>query len=133
MQCFYEQDVCGILSESGQADNPQAGGSNALIKQGAKLTETFDDVLEDFEFLPGLERPKQAMVCEDSQDEPEDDGILSDGDREALAALAKGERTLEQLAEATGAPAGELLARMMKLEILRKAKKSPSGAYRLFR
>ncbi len=125
-----------VFAVPGQADNPQAGGSNALIKQGAKLTETFDDILEDFEFLPGMERPKPAMVCEGDEEEsyesPED-GILSEEDRKALSALAKQELSLDQLANATGSPSGELLARMMKLEILRKVKKTPSGAYRIFR
>lgn len=125
-----------VFSVPGQADNPQAGGSNSLIKQGAKLTETFDDILEDFEFLPGLDRPMPVKVCESDEEDSFDsaeDGILSDGDRKALEALRKGELTLDQLAASTDAPSGELLARMMKLEILRKVKKTPSGAYRLFR
>lgn len=128
-----------VFAVPGQADNPQAGGSNALIKQGAKLTETFDDVLEDFEFLPGMDRPKTVKVSETEDDEgpyddsPPEDEILSENDRKAIAALAKGGLSLDQLASATGSPAGELLARMMKLEILRKVKKTPSGSYMIFR
>jgi DNA processing protein len=125
-----------VFSVPGQADNPQAGGSNALIKQGAKLTETFDDVLEDFEFLPGMERPK--LVCEDQEGglyeaDADDASLLSDGDRQALSALGRSEMSLDQLASAIDCPSGELLARMMKLEILRKVRKTTGGSYRIFR
>ncbi len=127
-----------VFSVPGQADNPQAGGTNMLIKQGAKLTERFDDVLEDFEFLPGFERDSRVKVSEDSPDDGfsakdlDDDPTLSDDDRAALSALGRSEMSLDALSEATGALPGELLARMMKLEILRKVKKGPNGSYRIF-
>ena len=63
--------ACGFLSVWGQADNPQARGCNSLIKQGAKLTESFDDVLEEFDFLPGFEHKNIAKG--ETQEETSED------------------------------------------------------------
>ncbi len=45
-----------IFAVPGHVDNPQAKGCHKLIKQGAKLTEDFNDILEDLENLPGFGR-----------------------------------------------------------------------------
>ncbi|MBO5721705.1 MAG: DNA-processing protein DprA, partial [Lentisphaeria bacterium] len=44
-----------VFALPGRVDEPQAAGCNTLIRDcGAKLVTSFQDVLSDFDFLPGL-------------------------------------------------------------------------------
>lgn len=43
-----------VFAVPGRADSPQSRGCNQLIREGAILTESFDDILENFAFLPGF-------------------------------------------------------------------------------
>ena len=116
-----------VFAVPGQADNPQAAGCNRLIRQNAVLTETFDDILEEFDFLPGLGR-KENMLQEDGADD-----IFSDGDPEGsvsseaaaiLDFLQKGDAAVDEISAALDLPAGEISASLIGLELLRRVKKN---------
>lgn len=46
-----------VFAVPGQADSMFSKGCHALIKDGAVLTESFNDVIDDFTGLPGLKEP----------------------------------------------------------------------------
>ena len=48
-----------VFAVPGMADGPYAHGCHALIRDGAVLVETFQDVVDEFTGLPGLARPPQ--------------------------------------------------------------------------
>ena len=48
-----------VFAVPGMADSPFSKGCHALLKDGAVLVETFQDVIDDFTGLPGLKAPKE--------------------------------------------------------------------------
>jgi len=108
-----------VFAVPGQADNPQANGTNSLIRDGAVITETFDDIINEFEFLPGMNRAsadeQKSSSCNDrsnlnlSEEESSVFGILEE----------KREASADTIAAETGIPPGKLLATLMQLEMKR--------------
>jgi DNA processing protein len=123
-----------VFAVPGHVDNPQARGCHKLIKEGAKLTEDFKDILEDFDFLPGFGCGKASEV---SQGELFDENAvfpgLSDDERKILELLQIDCKSLDVLASESGIPAGSLLAVLMKLEIKMLVTQQPGKIYALRR
>jgi len=114
-----------VFAVPGEADNPQAQGTNKLIKNGAKLTESFDDILEEFEFLPGL----QAKQHKDQQETLILE--LSDNEQTVLATLKPGPLSADQLSSESSIPPGALLALLMKLEMKKLIMQLPGKRFEL--
>ena len=121
-----------VFAVPGQADNAQARGCNSLIKQGAKLTESFDDVLEEFDFLPGFE-PKNLEKGETQEETSDDVPALGEDESKILAVLEKGETSADTVSAETGIAPGKLLALMMQLEMMRKVVQLPGRIFSLKR
>ncbi len=114
-----------VFAVPGEVDKPQARGTNQLIKTGAKLTESFDDILEEFEFLPGIKgRETEKAFGEDKH------RGLSEEEKAVLAALGSEEKSIDQLSADTQMPPGNLLAVLMKLEIARMVEQLPGKRFR---
>lgn len=122
-----------VFAVPGQADNPQARGCNSLIKQGAKLTETFDDIIEEFEFLPGFSGGDKKCVESDSSDEDiKRNSIinsLSEEENRILERLSLEDMSVDMIADRTGIPSGKLLALLMKLEMNKLVVQLPGKNY----
>ncbi len=97
----------------------QARGCHALIKQGAKLVEDPEDVLED---LRGPAHPVQAQLALD-------DGGPAVPPDPLLQALGEDPVTLDALLARTGWPASELSARLLELELDGRVARLPGGLY----
>ena len=97
----------------------QSRGCHALIKQGAKLVEDPEDVLEELR-APGA--PAQARLpLDDAADAPPPDPLLQ--------ALGEDPVTLDALLARTGWPAAELSARLLELELEGRVARLPGGLY----
>ena len=125
-----------LFAVPGHADDPGAAGCNSLIRQGAVLVESFDHILEEFEFLPTFRNcrgvtEKKERECPAS---PEG-GPLTAGDENTVKILAalKEERSasLETLAEKTLIPAQSISSLLIMLELERKVERLDSGLYKL--
>lgn len=84
-------------------------GSHALLKDGAKVVETADDILEDMGWTPGASghAPGQESPRKSLNSDP------------LLSRMDVGEvYRLDDLVEVTGTPASKLLPRLMELELL---------------
>ena len=116
-----------VFAVPGQADNPQAAGCNRLIRQNAVLTETFDDILEEFDFLPGFGR-NESMLQEDGIDDffsdTDQEGAVSSEAAAILEFLQKGDAAVDEISAALDLPAGEISASLIGLELLRRVKKN---------
>ncbi len=88
----------------GSIHSPQSRGCHALLKQGAKLVETVEDVLEEIGGAVAHRAPRAAPAPA--------------GDRDPiLAALGHDPVGLDTLASRTGEPAQVLTAWLLELEI----------------
>jgi DNA processing protein len=111
---------CGreVFAIPGSIHSPQSRGCHALIKQGAKLVESAEDILEELQ--PGS---VSAAAASDTSAEasPTDDPVLR--------ALGHDPATLDALQGRTGLPTHELQARLLELELTGQASRLPGGLY----
>ncbi len=124
-----------VFALPGRADEPQAAGCNRLIRDAAaKLIESFQDVLDDFAFLPGFrsEPANSADAMTPEFPAAERPCFFNDLERRIYETLEQsGPGSLEALAAATGAETGLLTGTLLALEIRNLVAKSPDGAYAL--
>ena len=127
-----------VFAVPGRADDPQSRGCNNLIRDGAKLTETFEDIVGEFEFLPGFVPPaarSRPPIGEAEPEEFDDSGLTaSPGEEKILALLAaEGECGVDRIAGDVGMPMGPLLALLMELTLKRRIEALPGKRYLLRR
>ncbi|MFN3883924.1 MAG: DNA-processing protein DprA [Rhodocyclaceae bacterium] len=104
-----------VFAIPGSIHSPQSKGCHALIKQGAKLVESAQDILEElrWEQITAPARPEEGRT--------EDDPIL--------AALGGDPCDLDTLVSRTGLSADVLLAQLLTLEMSGRVAQLPGGRY----
>lgn len=105
-----------VFAIPGSIHSPQARGCHALLKQGAKLVETAQDVLEE------LRVPPMAAAA----DEPLDAVARED---EVLAALGFDPVSLDALVARTGIAPAVLQARLLEHELAGQVARLPGGLF----
>jgi DNA processing protein len=109
-----------VYAIPGSIHSTQSRGCHLLIKQGAKLVESAEDVLEE---LQGPGMAIQASLL-DLPSEP-----AAAGSDPLLQALGHDPVTLDALMARTGWPAPELSARLLDLELDGHLARLPGGLY----
>ena len=117
-----------VFAIPGSIHSPQSRGCHALIKQGAKLVEVAQDVLEELRMAPA----GYAAVPGAAQPAPEGDGMdaaaLRSGDP-LLAALGFDPVSLDALQARTGLDTPHLQARLLELELDGQVTRLPGGLF----
>ncbi|MDP1902546.1 MAG: DNA-processing protein DprA [Rubrivivax sp.] len=104
-----------VFAIPGSIHSPQSKGCHALIKQGAKLVESAQDVLEE---LQGTRlRQTRLPLAPPANADP------------LLEALGHDPVTLDALMARTGWPASELAVRLLQLELDGFVARLPGGLY----
>jgi DNA processing protein len=105
-----------VLAVPGSVATGRYRGCHALIRDGARLVETVDDILEEVEGI--LRRPK---------DDGETTPLLVSYLQSAMARTEP--YTLDELVLRTGRPASELLIDLVQLEIDGRISRTPTGRF----
>lgn len=110
----------------GQADDPRSAGSNLLLRDGAQVILTVEDLLVSAGFSTFA---RQLGSAEDSAERLATE-IWTAADRQILQALGRGEATIAMLAESTRLSIRQVSEGILRLEIL-GAVEGEAGEYRL--
>ena len=120
-----------VFALPGRVDEPQAAGCNMLIRDcGAKLVTSFQDVLSDFDFLPGLS-PRDGAVTVPPTEKPSAQLFNEAEELICHELTVNGPGSLDDLSMRTKLAAGVLAGTLMALEIRDIVIKSPNNIYSL--
>ncbi len=119
-----------VFAIPGSIHNPLSRGCNMLIKNGAKLVEDAEDIVDE---LSGMLGYKQAELFRAVEQTTKEDTLANlSKDQQVLMLMMGFESvTLDQLAARTGMTAAKLSALMIELELKGKVARSESGYQRL--
>ncbi len=115
-----------VFAIPGSIHNPLARGCHALIRDGAKLVETGQHVLEELAPLLGMPAPQPGAQeqCISPGTEPPDPGHQA-----VLDAMGFDPATTDQIVERTGFPAGEVSSILLLLEMQGHVSSSTGGLF----
>ena len=115
-----------VFAIPGSIHSPQARGCHALIKQGAKLVESAQDVLEEMKFDGGP--AAAAVLIASTQEIAATDGLL-DGSSNLLEALGFDPVGLDALQARGNLDTASLQAQLMALELEGLVARLPGGLF----
>ncbi|MBC5763597.1 DNA-processing protein DprA [Ramlibacter albus] len=105
-----------VFAVPGSIHSPQSRGCHQLLRQGAKLVESAQDVLEDLRWVPASTRAQDEGGAEPAE-----------GDDALLAAMGYEPVSLDALIARTGIPAPTLQAQLLELELAGHVARLPGG------
>ena len=120
-----------VLAIPGSIHSPQAKGCHALIKQGAKLVETAQDVLEELRLdaRPLVRDAPAGAVGSDDQGEAADTAEVAGGEDPVLRAMGHDPVGQDALSARTGLGPAELGARLLELELMGQVARLPGALF----
>ena len=115
-----------VFAIPGSIHSPQSRGCHALIKQGAKLVEVAQDVLEELKLMP-VGSAAELTECDGAQTHK--DETATEDEDPLLAALGFDASSLDALQARTGLPTPHLQAQLLTLELDGKVARLPGGLF----
>ncbi len=115
-----------VFAVPGRVDTPTSRGAHQLIKNGAKLVEDVDDILQEFEFLVPPDKQKAERHLE-ARPEVQ----LSEEEQGIVKALWGGEQDVDSLAREVGLNSARISALLIGLEMKRVIRMLPGRVVEL--
>ena len=109
-----------VFAVPGRIDSPPSKGCHDLIRQGARLVDDIDDILDEFHYLIPPERHDQLRAL-DQRPEVR----LSEPEQRLVKALWEGPQNVDALTRLTGLSVAEISMHAMTLEMKRVARMLP--------
>lgn len=116
-----------VFAIPGSIHSPQSRGCHALLKQGAKLVESAQDVLEEFAWSLAANAKGYAAPAQTSQ-EGADEGLAS-AEATLLSNLGFDPVSLDALIARTGMDAASLQVQLLTLELAGKVSRLPGSLF----
>lgn len=104
-----------VFAIPGSIHSPQSRGCHALIKQGAKLVESAEDITSELQWRARVATPKDTAPAA--------------GETPLLRALGHEPATLDALGARTGMSAADLNAQLLELELDGRVARLPGGLF----
>jgi DNA processing protein len=114
-----------VFAVPGRIDSPRSKGCHELIKKGAKLCESAEDILSEFEYLfPATNRPPGASET----------GVLpalslSENEQKAYDALDEEEASMDDVIRKSGLPSSAVSVALLSLEMKRLVRQLPGKMF----
>ena len=127
-----------VFAIPGSIDSVSSRGANSLIKQGAKLIDSIDDILE--EIVPQLDKDRSLTPLTSKDANGRIDDTIStnaltastfNGDEIIRLLTDCGTLHIDDLIARAGLPAGEIMGRLIRLEIEGIIEQSPGKYFML--
>lgn len=109
-----------VFAVPGQVFSKNSEGTNALIRNGAGLVGSVEDILEELDVAGEITLPLEIA--------PEQ---LTAEERKSLDALAAGPRDAMEIAGKAGLAVGEALSLLSRMEVAGLVRRGPGGRYHL--
>ena len=121
-----------VFAIPGSIHSPVAKGCHRLIKDGAKLVESVQDILEELRVDTAPARTPDRQPAGEGRDAPVGNE-LPELQRRVLDALGHDPVGLDQLCERAGCAAGDLSAALLELELAQHVERLPGNRYQRLR
>jgi DNA processing protein len=108
-----------VFAIPGSIHSPQSRGCHALIRQGAKLVESVQDIFE--ELNPGAAAQDRAATASEDEEGPAPQGLLAQMGHDPVSLDALGART--------GKAAADLQVELLELELDGQVARLPGGLF----
>ena len=111
----------------GEPDSPLFEGNHILLREGARIFLTAEDILDDMGWLDNPAQDVQNNVCSVSGQ------AENETERRILGVLERGPAGFEQIAALTGIPAQDLLGALTMMQIRGTLEALPGKKYQIRR
>jgi len=108
-----------VFAVPGQVFSGMSAGPNRLIKQGAKLVQTVDDILDE---LPSSVKCAQKKISDIVNG-------LNDEEKEVLSILSEGPRHIDFISSSCEKPVGPLSSCLLSMQLKGMIKELPGNNY----
>jgi DNA processing protein len=114
-----------LFAVPGRIDSPRSKGCHDLIKKGAKLCESAEDILSEFEYLfPATNRPAT----------PSETGTLpalelSESEQRVYDLLDNEEKNIDEVIRHSGLPSSSVSVALLSLEMKRLIRQLPGKMF----
>ncbi|SEN31303.1 DNA-processing protein DprA [Paenibacillus sp. OV219] len=118
-----------VFAVPGPISSPKSAGTNGLIRQGAKLVSSYEDIIEEYSGLPIY---NQAVSLSSGQAESSPGNLeleLSANEAIIYRLLSDEPRTVDQLHELSSFPFGLLHSVLINLTLKRKIEQHSGSIY----
>lgn len=116
-----------VFAVPGRADSFSSKGTHNLIKEGARLVENYEDIIE--ELSPILEKYIHEMPLRAKKEEEVFQPKLDGAEKVIYDSLSTEPKHIDLVADSTNLPISQILSTLMKLEVRRLVKELPGKMF----
>ncbi len=114
-----------VFAMPGRIDSFASRGAHALLKDGARLVESVEDICAEFPYLFPARAPREETGAPGAP-RPR----LTPGEESVLGHLAAEERSIDEITASCGLPPAAVSAALLSLELKHLANKLPGNRFR---